>query len=609
MSMDNQFSPGTALDPTATVEVSISCRDLLDLDVFSRSDPMAVVYHQPMGGTTSQWVEFQRTEVIFDCLNPDFVTKVQIDYHFEEEQALRFEVYDIDNPSASLDLHDFIGYAECTLGQIVAAGYNGLSQPLIQKKTRYNPHKVPKQPPKQSNGKIVLVAEELVQFKEEVTLTLKGHAMGSSRCCILTPSVFYTLSKATEAGSFTVVYRSEVSEGENPIWSPMTISIRSLCNGDKDRGVQFQFCRVGFNGYHTTIGFVYTTFNKMKALAERQGIKLVGKNGTEKAKATLEILPLDISPIYTFFEYIGGGTQIHCCFAIDYTASNGDPADPSSLHHISQVADKTNPYEQAIQAVGEIMQDYDPSKMFPVYGFGARIPPTGEVSNNFAVTLEDSPYCKGIDGVLDAYRNCIRQVQLYGPTNFAPIIKNVAALAKQDLEGGSYYVLLIITDGIITDMKETTEAIVEASRFPLSIIIVGVGSANFQQMDILDGDIVRLSANGVFAERDIVQFVPYRDHHSWMATICPEIAGKWSSSFDITRRLAKVKLAQEVLAEIPDQLTGFMKSRNIIPKKRQPSATTSSPIKSPTSQTSPVPSTSNGNASISSKPNTAKNSL
>lgn len=39
---------------------------------------MAVVYHQPMGGTTSQWVEFQRTEVIFDCLNPDFVTKVNI---------------------------------------------------------------------------------------------------------------------------------------------------------------------------------------------------------------------------------------------------------------------------------------------------------------------------------------------------------------------------------------------------------------------------------------------------------------------------------------------------------------------------------------------------
>lgn len=83
----------------------------------------------------------------------------------------------------------------------------------------------------------------------------------------------------------------------------------------------------------------------------------------------MEILPLEISPIYTFFEYIGGGTQIHCCFAIDYTASNGNPSEITSLHHISPVADKTNPYEQAIQAVGEIMQDYDNLKTFPVYGY------------------------------------------------------------------------------------------------------------------------------------------------------------------------------------------------------------------------------------------------
>lgn len=115
----------------------------------------------------------------------------------------------------------------------------------------------------------------------------------------------------------------------------------------------------------------------------------------------------------------------------------------------------------------------------------------------------------------------------------------------------------------------------EASRLPLSIIIVGVGTANFQQMDILDGDTVRLSANGVYAERDIVQFVPYRDSRSWMATICPEIAGKWSSSYDGTSRLAKVKLAKEVLAEIPDQLTSFMKSRTILPMKRQYGPTTS----------------------------------
>lgn len=35
----------------------------------------------------------------------------------------------------------------------------------------------------------------------------------------------------------------------------------------------------------------------------------------------------------------------------------------------------------------------------------------------------------GIDGVLQAYTNCIRHVQLYGPTNVSPIINHVARFA------------------------------------------------------------------------------------------------------------------------------------------------------------------------------------
>lgn len=74
-----------------------------------------------------------------------------------------------------------------------------------------------------------------------------------------------------------------------------------------------------------------------------------------------------------------------------------------------------------------------------------------------------------------------------------------------------YFVLLIITDGVITDMDQTRSAIVNASRLPMSIIIVGVGGADFSAMEFLDGDdgILR-SATGEPAMRDIVQFVPFR---------------------------------------------------------------------------------------------------
>jgi hypothetical protein len=52
---------------------------------------------------------------------------------------------------------------------------------------------------------------------------------------------------------------------------------------------------------------------------------------------------------------------------------------------------------------------------------------------------------------------CMNPSSYFSSRNFAPIISNVACLAKKNLDGQHYYVLLIITDGIITDMQETTE--------------------------------------------------------------------------------------------------------------------------------------------------------
>lgn len=51
--------------------------------------------------------------------------------------------------------------------------------------------------------------------------------------------------------------------------------------------------------------------------------------------------------------------------------------------------------------------------------------------------------------------------------------------ARTYRDGTSYFVLLIITDGVISDMPQTLEAIVQASSLPMSIIIVGVGNADF----------------------------------------------------------------------------------------------------------------------------------
>ena len=38
-----------------------------------------------------------------------------------------------------------------------------------------------------------------------------------------------------------------------------------------------------------------------------------------------------------------------------------------------------------------------------------------------------------------------------------------------------YHILLILTDGIINDMRQSIDALVGASKLPLSVIIVGIG--------------------------------------------------------------------------------------------------------------------------------------
>lgn len=190
-----------------------------------------------------------------------------------------------------------------------------------------------------------------------------------------------------------------------------------------------------------------------------------------------------------------------------------------------------------------------------VVGFGAKTPPNGEVSFNFPLNgNEKRPYCASIDEILQHYRDTLKRVELFGPSSFAPAINNTISIAKKFQDGKHYFVLLIVTNGLIADRKQTINAIIDASKLPISIIIVGVGDADFDDMDELDSDDAHLSINGRTAERDIVQFVPLNQFLTGHAV------------------RSQADLAKEVLAEIPDQITGFMRSRGFKPNSDKPNS-------------------------------------
>jgi len=535
------FQPGTAAAATSIVELSLAARNLLDMDTFSKSDPICVVSLKPFGSQTFH--EIKRTECIDNNLNPEWVTKIKVNYMFEEQQHLKFDVYDIDTNSRNLSDHDFLGSCTVTLGQVVSAGSAILD--LIHPNYR-----------KGSSGSLIVSCEEMSSCKDELQLQFlakkldKKDWFGSS-------DPFLRFHRTNEGGTYTVVHQTEhINNNCNPMWKKFTIPVRTLCNGDLDRNLKVECFDHNMNGNHALIGEFFIT---VRQLLEGPGPAnehpcINPKKKTKKSyknSGVIHLVHIEMYKAYSFLDYIRGGTELAATISIDFTGSNGNPRDPNSLHYI-QYGGKLNQYEQAIKSVGEIIEDYDSDKLFPVLGFGARLPPKGDVSHLFFVNGHpDNPYCERIGGVLSAYKGCISRIQLFGPTNFAPTVNHMAGIARQFTDGSQYFILLIITDGIITDMPQTKKAIVSASTLPLSIIIVGVGNADFDAMDELDGDTVRLTdQDGRMAARDIVQFVPFRNFLK---------NGMNSQS-------ARLHLAKEVLAEIPEQFVGFMKANKIAPK-------------------------------------------
>jgi len=539
----SQFTPGSAAaTPASTVELSIRCAHLTDMDVFSKSDPFCVLYMKD----GDRWLLVDKTETIDNTLDPVFEKKFVLQFRFEERQLLRLSVYDRDGPSQKLADHDFIGQAECSLGEVVSQQGKGLTRHLVgDKSTNTN-----------SKQTITVVAEELISSKEVLKLSLGAKGLEKKNWFGLGSSdPFLTISRAGEHGQWTVVHRTEVIMSNlNPVWKPFTVSLTALCNADHHRTLRFSVDDWEANGSHHHIGELETCVADLlsgkpeRPLVSKKKKQKKGEKYVNSGHLLINSCQIELQP--TFLDFISGGTELSFTVAIDFTASNGSPQDPRSLHY-NDPTGAPNQYVTAIRAVGSIVQDYDSDRLFPALGFGARVPPDGRVSHEFFLNLQENPYCEGVEGILAAYYQSLNAVQLYGPTNFAPVINHVAKFATAfQNDPSNYFVLLIITDGVITDLDATKNSIIAASSLPLSIIIVGVGVEDFSAMDELDADDSLLRNNGLTAERDIVQFVEMQ-----------KFLRKQGSHVTWNKEM----LAKEVLAEIPDQLVGYMKKKGFEP--------------------------------------------
>ena len=255
--------------------------------------------------------------------------------------------------------------------------------------------------------------------------------------------------------NYKPVYKSEITSSINGrfTWNLVSILTSELANEDPEREIRIEFFKSQKSGKHVNLGYFPCNLAML-----REGTIEYTLTGRAKNQR-VRFQGLNFHKRHTFLEYIFGGCEIQLSVAIDFTLSNGHPSERDSLHYLDM---NKNEYLHAIRSVGNILQYYDSDKQIPVLGFGATVPPsTNRASHCFALNGDIfDPEVDGLDGVMDAYKNALKNVNLYGPTNFAPIIELINDMAEAEQVSQvnqKYQILLIITDGIINDMQKTID--------------------------------------------------------------------------------------------------------------------------------------------------------
>ncbi|XP_047971154.1 protein BONZAI 3-like [Salvia hispanica] len=526
------------------IELSLSASKLLDLDFTSKSDPMAVVYMKRRDGKLE---EIGRTEVILNSLEPSWIQKINIAYQFETVQMLTFRVYDVDSkyhnlPVTTLKLQDqdFLGETTCAVSEIITKRDRSLTLNLRNTNgIRGSGNK----------GTLTVRADETVASRNAIELRFRCSAL-ENKDTFSTSDPFLRISRASENGGYIPICKTEVVNNNlNPTWKPLCLTMQQFMS--KENPLLIECFDFNTNGNHVLIGKVQKSVAEIEALHQsRACANLISppsafRHHEKIMKSQIFVDGFVEKQLYSFIDYISSGYELNFMVAVDFTASNGNPTTPGSLHYIDH-SGRLNAYQQAIMEVGEVIQFYDSDRRFPAWGFGG-ITPNGSVSHCFNLNGSPTDFeVEGVEGIMAAYSAALHNVSLSGPTLFGRVIDKAADIAGHSLScnQAKYYILLIITDGVVSDLNETINSVVKASDLPLSILIVGVGDADFKNMEILDADNGRRleSTSGRVATRDIVQFVPMREVHA-----------------------GQISVVQSLLEELPSQFLSYMRCRDFKP--------------------------------------------
>ncbi|KAL4498328.1 hypothetical protein ABPG72_013134 [Tetrahymena utriculariae] len=523
-------------DESINVEMHFSCEQLPAMDLLGKTD--AVIYVEEKVG--DQWIPKGRTEVIPENLNPKFLKYFIFPYNVEKVQTFRLLAYDIDNfddieeyiDDNNRYKQDYIGSVEFVLREVMCSSNFQLQKPIFHEK-------------KDNRGYITIRCNEYDAGGEKMLFHLGCSQFQSKN------ELFIRVSSQIDGRTYQPIYRTENLKNKKNLvlWNDFEIPLSKFGIDDK------AYCKLEVVEFYKD--------KPEQILGEFENTLSYFKENTKKRQRIIinslfkgEIIFQNIVSFkrVSFINYLLSNAQICLLTAIDFTNSNKPQTSQDSFHRNIDLNNPNdeNQYSKALRQLNDIMEQFDHDNQIPLYGFGAKLPPFyNVVSNCFALNGNYfNPLINGSDGVVQTYKEKFMYLQFHGPTIFSEIIRLGAHYAKSESvsqKNQKYYVQLIVTDSDPNDLDTMIDELVEASAYPISYLIVGLGDNPFPKMQ------QELKGTGAdykihskrlnkSSERNNIHFFTFNEY-------CQD----------------QLKLARECMRYLPQQFLQYMEKRGIIP--------------------------------------------
>ncbi|EPB74008.1 Copine [Ancylostoma ceylanicum] len=448
----------------------------------------AVIYR--FQESDNSYIEIAQTETAFEQTNVTFQHRCPLTYRFDRLERLKISVYCVKDDSGIFSHR--IGEIFTDVASIIAKG-GTLSFPLSP------------------SAAIDLYITVPGFYSHYVKLKFCGNHLQVSEHL---PLAAYMILVLRIENRTILLYKSEVIKEKNPKWKEFSVPLYVI-QFFQQGALQIHCYNQNVNAADTLIGFCSTSMAQLErgvgALNSYMLMNFEGKRVHERMSVDLELMELTQGE--TFFNTVKEGTHLHLTTAIDLTASNGNPNQPGSLHFIHPHTQ--SPYVNVMLRLTPLFLSYmantrmgkrpvsvndlsvNVTELLGALGFGARTEPRFELSQCFALNgPRGDAQVDGINGLLDAYRAARLMVQPFAPTDFSEVIYHVSKFAKAESKRrlGLYFVLLILTDGGLTNPRRTVDAIVDCSPHPMSIIAVGIGKdRDFSSVKALESPVLKHS--------------------------------------------------------------------------------------------------------------------